>query len=471
MSQKSIFTTYKEDFIKVTKRILVRELSNNPKTLQSHEDDLFSTYNEIVKIAARSYTLVKEQQQLEIQQQLFEVRDKFKICADKLGLILEYNNNILEELNKNQILHRTKYNEKYELIVGENNGQILEENLYKNLQLQVEHNISILEKSITGDQSFSDALENFGAETDTEPNTTMAMSSVDFVKLVSSQINKSYGGDPLGLKSFIKNIELIETIITAENNVATLRALLPTIILTKLEGKALECIPTENITTASIKEALEANIKPDNSNVVSGRMLALKLKPKQLAEASKQAEELAEALERTLVIEGTTQAKARQMATEKTIEMCRSNARSDLLKSVLASSTFTTPKDVIAKYVTESSKEYQEKQVLAIYSRKNGNNNNKRGRGGKKFFNNNQYNNDNQNNNGGRNYNNGRGKSRGGNRGGYNSGRGYYNNNSNYNNSNYNNNNNNIRMLENSQAPQNAYLGAPQRQYPQITEQ
>lgn len=68
-------------------------------------------------------------------------------------------------------------------------------------------------------------------------------------------------------------------------------------------------------------------------------MLALKLKNIKFVESTKQAEELAEVLERPLVIEGTTQAKARQMDTEKTIDMCRDNARS----------TFTNPKDALPK--------------------------------------------------------------------------------------------------------------------------
>lgn len=241
--------------------------------------------------------------------------------------------------------------------------------------------------------------------------------------------------------------------------------------MTKLEGRALECIPTNNVTAESIKEALNANIKPDNSNVISGRMLALKLKPKKLAESGKQAEELAEALERTLVIEGTTQAKARQMATEKTVDMCRINARSDLLKSVLASSTFVNPKDVIAKYVTESSKETQ---VLAIYNNRFGNNNNRgrgRGRGGRYNNNNgNRNNNYNNNNNNGNGYNNNYRGKRGGRGNNNNNGRNYNNNyNGGYNNG-YNN-NNNVRMLENSPAPQSAYLGASNRNMYQTSDQ
>lgn len=62
------------------------------------------------------------------------------------------------------------------------------------------------------------------------------MTNIEFVKLVASQINRNFNGDPLTLQSFIKNVELIETLISTEENVATLRQLLPSIILTKLES-------------------------------------------------------------------------------------------------------------------------------------------------------------------------------------------------------------------------------------------
>ena len=84
---------------------------------------------------------------------------------------------------------------------------------------------------------------------------------------------------------------------------------------------------------------------------------------------ARKTEELADALERSLVIEGITKVKAHEMAIEQTVNVCRVNAKSNLVKSILASSSFTEPKDVIAKLVIEQANESKEKQVLAFHTR------------------------------------------------------------------------------------------------------
>lgn len=126
------------------------------------------------------------------------------------------------------------------------------------------------------------------------------------------------------------------------------------ILLTHLDKKALECMPSENVTTQVIIDKLKENIKPDNSEVVTGKMLALKLNRGNLNEYSEQVEKLSEALERTLIIEGSTQSQAKRIATKTTVELCRNNAKSDLMKSVMASTNFETPKDVLAKFIIEN---------------------------------------------------------------------------------------------------------------------
>lgn len=102
-----------------------------------------------------------------------------------------------------------------------------------------------------------------------------------------------------------------------------------------------------------------------------------------LKEFSQNAEDLAEALQRSLIIEGIPHNERNEMAIEKTIEACRNAARSDYVKSVLAASRFDSPNEVIAKYLVENATETTEttetteKQILA-YKRFNNNNNNNR---------------------------------------------------------------------------------------------
>lgn len=98
------FGSLTQAFVSSTKRILVRDLSKTPSTLQRHEDDLFESYNQIIKLVVEVYPNLKELNQIEVRQQLFDLRDKFKNCADKLRLILELDDNILVPIQKRQIL-------------------------------------------------------------------------------------------------------------------------------------------------------------------------------------------------------------------------------------------------------------------------------------------------------------------------------------------------------------------------------
>lgn len=95
-----------------------------------------------------------------------------------------------------------------------------------------------------------------------------------------------------------------------------------------------------------IKDALAAKTKFDNSKVVEGRLLALKADQSKLNDYAKKAEELADSLKRALVLEGIPQSKANEMAIDKTVELCRSNARSDMVRGILAI-TETTEKQIL----------------------------------------------------------------------------------------------------------------------------
>lgn len=485
----------KQKFINTTRRILERDLSKNPPTLRSQETDLFNSYNHIVKTGSKAYIKLDDRKKAEVQIQLFNLRDKLRLCIDKLGLVVEFSNDIFVVITPKDIIERRKYNEEYEPI--ETNLENLasgssstEQKTADQIATETALNLSELETSlleesliiVTEDefnaadnlensiqvqaavnQNTNSAIQNQNSlqEQNIQQITNMPMTAIELVNLVSKQIRTKFSGDPLELQSFIRSVNLIVQLIEGETQ--AIKDLLPVILLTHLDKKALECVPTENATTQSIIEKLKENIKPDNSDVITGKMLALKLK-NNLNEYSEQVESLSEALQRTLVIEGSSQAQAKKTATKTTIELCRNNARSDLMRSVMASSTFESPKDVLAKFIIENSQEQQEKQILAFKAHSNKQFNRGRGRGRNRYQQN--YRNDRQNNN-----NNSRPKyfynnNRGNYRGGQNRGRGQ-----NYNR--YNNHeNHNVRMLGNTNIPQNAYLGAPQQQraLPQIAE-
>ncbi|XP_017486442.1 PREDICTED: SWI5-dependent HO expression protein 3-like [Rhagoletis zephyria] len=130
-----------------------------------------------------------------------------------------------------------------------------------------------------------------------------------------------------------------------------------------LEGKAREAIPTEVNSVRQIKDALRNRIKPDNSKVVAGKIASLHVTNNNYTEFAKRVEELSDALERSVIIQGMTQSKAHEMAVEQTVNVCRLNTRSDLVKSILSSTTFSDSKDVVAKMIVEQNNQVKERQV------------------------------------------------------------------------------------------------------------
>lgn len=230
-----------------------------------------------------------------------------------------------------------------------------------------------------------------------------------------STLRDSFDCDPLSLGSFLNSIDFVEK--RAAN--ADQRTILKDFIKTKLKGKSLEVIPeTENATIAEIKKSLKDNFRPETSAVIEGKLLALKIHNSNVQDFSKQVEELSDALERSFRAEGIPQEKSKQMTIQRTVDLCRTTARSDTVKAIIAATPFKDTKEVVAKFIVETSKDKQEKQILTLKANTRSNNNNNR--------NNNRFNNRN-NNNSNNNY------RRNGNN---------YNNN-NYNNNNYNNNRNN----------------------------
>lgn len=188
------------------------------------------------------------------------------------------------------------------------------------------------------------------------------MSEFEYLSNISRIIKDTYNGDPLGLNSFISSIDLANSI----TKDATNQPHLVKFIITKLQGKALEAIP-ENVNNATeIINALKAKIKPETTDVVVGRLLALRSDKSSLKSFQEQADILADALRRSYISDGIPQNTALKMTVKKTVEMCRLSAKSDLVKSVLAATHFDEPKEVLAKFITESNQESSETRILAF---------------------------------------------------------------------------------------------------------
>lgn len=155
-----------------------------------------------------------------------------------------------------------------------------------------------------------------------------------------------------------------------------------------MKGKASDLVKAHTVHDAQdIIDLLREKIKPENSDIVLGRFLALRADRGSLQQFQEKAEILAEKLRKAYIGEGMSMQLAQKTAVKKTIEMCRFSAKSMLVRSVLASTHFEEPKEVLAKFVTESNAESVESQILSfqrmnIRGRPNnrGNVNNARGR-------------------------------------------------------------------------------------------
>lgn len=91
------------------------------------------------------------------------------------------------------------------------------------------------------------------------------------------------------------------------------------------------------------------NIKPESFDVVEGKIMALKVRKGNYTEFTQEAEKLAKAFRRSLVVSGISQQKAQEMTIKKTVELYRKTARSEIVKSVLASSHYEQPATLVTQ--------------------------------------------------------------------------------------------------------------------------
>lgn len=433
---KEIYNEIKQNFLLIAKRILKKELSTNKDTLKRYESDIVASYNDITAHLNTFFEKYDKDFDEFLRNEIIYIREKTLKCFGKLDIRIKLPNDLFTTLD-NKIL--TDISDSSD--TSDNEVTLIEQNIIQNISREndfqdIEDSFynsshSIL-NNMTGDETIGNGIGNG----DISANNTTRMTRLEFIRVASQTINKNYSGDPLALNAFINAITLAKQL-----SDGLFDDFLKTFILTKLEGKALECVDQDGTINQIIAD-LKKNIKPDNSKVVSGRMLAMKLGKLSPPDFSKQAEELAEALQRSLIVEGIGREKAKEMAIEKTVEMCRQSAKTDVVRSVLAAATFKDPKEVIAKLITEQATSETERQILSFRA------NNYRGRGFNRNFNNNRNPNFRRfNNNNNNNFRNNRGNSnwRGnsyGNRGNRNF-RGNQNNNRNY----------NVRVAENSTTP------------------
>lgn len=321
---------FKHDNYKLKKRNFLREytrvepyrtrrdLTKNVALQTEYKEGLVETYNELTTFLASGYeTELNLQYREYILGKHESFKEKLKLSFDILGLTYEF-----EEEN-------------FALIDVE--------------QL----NVSVVTESESSEDEQSSASNSMTDNSNITVN--MTQTTKDFITMANHMIGSKYDGDPINLDSFLDSVALL--IELCENNN---RSILLKFVLTRLEGRAREVIPDNPTTVQMITDALKANIKNEPSKVIEGRILALRAERNNLSKFAEKAEELAEQFRRSLCTEGFTKEKAKEMAIEKTVEMCRKSAKYDSVKTVLASTKFEEPKEVIAKMIIETNTSKQE---------------------------------------------------------------------------------------------------------------
>lgn len=395
----------KDDVERAIKRISVyitdtsRTLPKEEAKLQEYRDTLLAAFNERYKYIRKYDKAFKQETKVAFQKAYDKYVERTINCLSILGYTIEKPKNSFDNFEINTVI---QIGPPYGHSEGETAGSD------KDLStLLLDPGSSGSRESLASEASHSE--QNITSNTFNLPSTgkvnganfIMPITNLECLKLAGGQISKPYSGDALALQPFVNSVKLIKTIAGAEH-----ADLIKTFVLSKLEGKALECVPSNVADVDEIITALQESIKPDNSDVVAGRLKALKCQQNNLAEYAKQAELLADALQRALVVEGFSLKKAKELTVKETIKLCCSNAKSENDKLILEAKDreFDQPKDVIARFIVQSAKAREEKQVLTYRSFSQNQYQNRRGRGNHYSQNRQNHSYENRNNNSTQNY-------------------------------------------------------------------
>lgn len=375
---------------------------NNDSPTAENLGDVIDAYNAIISYSEINYENKRKSTKEYITENITANRATLQRCFEKLKIPLVLPGKLLSTIH--YLAHETPI-----LETSVSTTQTEPTNV-ETLSTQSEP--TNVDSSYTQSEQIN--IESSATQTDGSeiPNTsTMVQTKESFLKTASNVLNYKYGGDPLKLNSFLTDVDLVMSLAEGEE----MKAFCLTFIKSRMEGRAEEAIPETCATLDALKTALKAKIKPDNSGIIEGKMTALQLRKGDFSKFATEVEKLAEALRRTLIVEGLTKAKAEEMTIKKTVEICRKTAKNEVVKSVLASTKYDTPADVIATFITQSDiarREFKEAQN----SGKKANNGNGNGNGKQnRFFNKNRSGNNGQNNQGsnGRGNSNFRGRGRG----------------------------------------------------------
>lgn len=348
-----------DNCVKKVNNYKTRPLDDENRKIQ-YKNELIAEYNKIVTWIADCI----EEFNRDSQKILLEKIDECEVKLQKSLKILDFEVDLpVDKLHTIDVSAVKKLNvSSDEEFIEASNGN-KDENLASVSNIS-EDKAEKQESQIVAEKS--NIVENIsGISSNFQNNITMAPPSPEaFLGMCGKQMPKHFAGDPLELKSFLISIKLLIVMAVSDEN----KKLLANFVISRLDGKASDCIDEECEDIEEIVKLLKENIKPEHSKVVAGRLMALKADRANLTDFAKRAEALAESFQRSLIFEGSAREKAIDDTVDKVIDLCKANTSSSIIKSVLASSKFADAKEVIAKYTIESRNAVADSQVLQFRS-------------------------------------------------------------------------------------------------------
>lgn len=190
--------------------------------------------------------------------------------------------------------------------------------------------------------------------------TAVTMDVTGVIKLINSTFSRTFSGDAAELQGFLINIQICKKAIPQNHE-----ELAVSCIRGHLTGKADALINDDVKTYDRLTEIFKTHIKRDSTKVIEAKLRAITFDYHNLSKYTEEVNKISDQLITTYIQDGIPLQKANEMTVEQVTDTCRRSARNDLVKSVLASSSFDTPKDVLSKFTTEIAKANQDKKFLA----------------------------------------------------------------------------------------------------------
>lgn len=293
-----------DEFMLVRGQILEPKLGMNPVELEEHKWNIIESYNNFIAIVVEDFRKVDRQGQSLLENRVKSARQKLVTCLDALGCVY-----------------------------------VLPHDIYEVIEAATIGAVGVVLETNDGDLNGS----KHSSMADEDP----LRAQRELLKIVNNQIRKPYNGEPMGLQGFINNVEIVKNFATTDD----LRGKLVTYVKGRLDGRAGEIVTNDVDTIENLFCRLRAEIRPDTSKVIEARIDSLRYSVENQEEFADRAEELADALRRTLVLEGMTQNKANEIVIDRMTRFCSRNAGSNVVKAVLSASKFETTQEVVAKLI------------------------------------------------------------------------------------------------------------------------